>query len=182
MVAFSRDNLPPIEVRQIAASASGSVIAAGEYTRFVHLFKPDAGLRLPTLDTPLDFGGKRLVVTSDERHCLATSYKGDLRLYNTGDGSVAWVRKDLRQLQVLQLSKCEQFVFCGFDKKPGHVLDRNSGRTIRLLRETRQIFESRLQSCVLLDRNSDCALVEPSGSEEVFPKGVAIQKGDLSTC
>ena len=61
-------------IRQLTASRTGSFIAAGEFKQTVHIWDVCDRRFIRTLSTPLDFGGKRMAISTDGRTCVTGSY------------------------------------------------------------------------------------------------------------
>lgn len=62
-------------IRHLSSSWSGSVIAAAEFERAVHLWDLSAEKHVATFPTIMDFGGRRLAVTPDGKNCIAAAYR-----------------------------------------------------------------------------------------------------------
>ena len=65
---------PATAIRQLAASQTGRLLAAAEFERFVHLYDLSTLERLRTLETSLDFGGRRLAISNDGNTVIAGAY------------------------------------------------------------------------------------------------------------
>jgi len=78
-------------IRQLATSFSGSVIAAGEFERTVHIWDLDTKKHLATFVTILDFGGVRLAITGDDTCCFAAAYHREgVAAYSASAGNEIW--------------------------------------------------------------------------------------------
>jgi outer membrane protein assembly factor BamB len=142
-----------MSIRHLATSFSGSVVAAGEFERTVHVWNLAAAKRLATFDTVLDFGGRRLAITGDGICCVAAAYRVEgVAAYSASNGAEVWHRKDLKKAQKIKFSLDDRRVYCCFDEKPCHVLNRETGKTIKTWRGVRNAWESPYEPLMLVEK------------------------------
>src|SRR5882724_12685751 len=92
-------------VRQLATSRRGNVFAAGEFERGVHLYDLLTLERLRTIDTTLDFGGRRLAISNDGSTLIAGAYQvHGIAAYSCDTGKELWRRKDLKKVQQINFN------------------------------------------------------------------------------
>jgi hypothetical protein len=131
-------------IRYFASSWSGSVIAAAEFERTVHVWDFDGPRHLATFPTIMDFGGTRLAVTPDGRNCIAAAYHVEgIAGYVASDGTELWRRKDLKKTQTLRVSLDGRRVYACFDNRSCQVLNRETGKTIKTWAGVRDVWQSR---------------------------------------
>jgi len=148
---------------QLATSWSGSVIAAGEFERTVHIWDVAADRRLATFPTVLDFGGRRLAITQDGRNCIAAAYHVEgIAAYATADGTEVWRRKDLKKAQTVRISLDDRRAYVCFDNRSCQVLNRETGKTIKTWTGVREVWESPYRPAILLEKRV-LALQSPEG-------------------
>jgi len=122
-------------IRQLAGSHDWPLIAAGHFEHKVEIWNVTTFQKVTEFDTPLDFGGHRLAISSDGKILLAGSYYAPgLAAFSIPENSSLWRRTDLRQLQNLDLSSYDVTVAAGFEKGPLHVLQIENGETIEQMR------------------------------------------------
>jgi len=144
-----------MSIRQLAASFSGSHIAAGEFEGTVHVWDLATAKLTTAFPTILDFGGTRLAITGDGRCCLTAAYHVEgLAAYAANDGTELWRRRDLKKAQAVRLSIDDRRIYCSFDRKACHVLNRESGKTIRTLPGVRDVWESPYEPLMLLEKRT----------------------------
>src|SRR5947209_6994529 len=122
-------------IRQLAASRRGEVIAAAEFERTVHVYDLSTLERLRTIETTLDFGGRRLAISSDGQTIIAGAYYVDgIAAYSGGTGVELWRRKDLKKVQQIELSSDDSHVLCCFETRSCEILNTKSGKSGQSLR------------------------------------------------
>jgi outer membrane protein assembly factor BamB len=142
-------------VRLLASSWSGSVIAAAEFRRTVHVWDVAAERHVATFQTIMDPGGTRLAVTQDGRICIAAAYHVEgIAGYVASDGTEVWRRKDLKMTQTLRVSLDNRRVYACFDNRSCQVLNRETGKTIKTWPGVRDVWESPYQSVMLLEKRT----------------------------
>jgi hypothetical protein len=144
-----------MRITELATSWEGSTIAAGEPEGIVHIWDVGKNKSISTLDTILDFGGRRLAVTADGRHCVAGAYHVEgIAAYSCAGAALAWRRKDLKKVQRIRVSLDDRRVYCCFDQSPCHVLNLETGETIKTWRGVRRVWESPYERLLLLEKQS----------------------------
>ena len=102
---LTEESMGNSSIRHLAASMTGERIAAGEFERTIHVWDLVARTPVSTFDTTLDFGGRRLAIAQDGRHCVVGAYRvHGVACYSADDGSEVWRRKDLTEVQSVRLS------------------------------------------------------------------------------
>ncbi len=130
-------------IRQIATSYEGSVFAAADAERAVHIFTLDQPAEVTGFETIFEFGGQRLAISPGGTFCVTGAYNRDgVALYETNGGSLIWHRKDLRGVQRLQFSRHEDAVLASLEGGPLLLLDSRTGATLRDLPGVMDIEES----------------------------------------
>ncbi len=140
-------------IRHLATSWSGVIAALAEFEHRVHVVDLTTGIHLSTFNTILDFGGRRLSITSDGTNVVAAAYHVEgIAAYSTADGTEIWRRKDLKKAQHIRFSLDDDKIFCGFERKTFAVLRRATGKTITTMRGVKDIWESPFESIRLLEK------------------------------
>jgi WD40 repeat protein len=142
-------------IRHVATSWAGQVFAAAEFETHVHVWDLELERRLSSFAASLDFGGSRLAVTTDGRHCAVAAYKvHGVGYYSVRDGAEVWRRTDLKKIQRVRFSLDDKVLYCCFDDRPCHLLDRHTGATISALRSVRESWESPYDPVALHDKKN----------------------------
>jgi hypothetical protein len=150
-------------IRHLASTWSGSVIAAAEFERTVHVWDVAAEKHLATFLTIMDFGGTRLAITADGKTCIAAAYQVEgIAGYAASDGTEVWRRKDLKKTQTLRVSLDGRRVYACFDNRSCQVLNRETGKTIETWAGVRDVLESPYQPIMLLEKRA-LVLQSPEG-------------------
>jgi hypothetical protein len=148
-------------IRQLAASRAGSVVAAAEFEHLVHLFDLRCLDRVRTIQTTLDFGGRRLAISDDGRIVVVGAYRvSGIAAYSSEDGRELWRRKDLKKVQKIAFSGDDSHVLCCFDSGPCATLNVATGRSGRSLRGVRGVWESPFAPVRFLERSKDYAIAD----------------------
>jgi WD40 repeat protein len=146
-------------IRHLAASRTGSVLAAAEFKQRVYLYDLQTLERAHTLQTTLDFGGRRLAISDDGRTVIVGAYeRSGIAAYSGHDGRELWRRKDLKKVQNIHFSADNTRVFCCFDSRPCESLNPATGRSGMSLRAVRAIWESAYAPVRFLVRPRDYAI------------------------
>jgi outer membrane protein assembly factor BamB len=144
-----------MRIRHFASSWSGSVIAAAEFERTVHVWDVAAERHVTTFPTIMDFGGTRLAITPDGKACIAAAYYVEgIAGYAASDGTEVWRRKDLKKTQRLRVSLDGRRVFACFENRSCQVLNRETGKTIKTWAGVRAVWESPYQPVMLLEKRT----------------------------
>lgn len=139
-------------IRHIAPSHR-AIIAAALFETTVQIWDLEWCMKLAEFDTVLDYGGKRLVVDNEGKYCVAAAYQVyGIACYDVKDGRLCWQHKNLKNAQVLTVSRNGNYVFCGFDDKPCVALDVRNGAEVAQFRGVRAVYESLYQPIRLLDK------------------------------
>lgn len=142
-------------IRHLASSWSGSVIAAAEFEHTVHIWDLAAERHLATFPTIVDSGGTRLVVTPDGKNCITAAYHVEgIAAYAASDGTEVWRRKDLKKAQTLRVSLDGRRIYACFDNRSCQVLNRETGRTFKTWAGVRDVWESRYEPAMLLEKRT----------------------------
>jgi WD40 repeat protein len=142
-------------ISHFASSWSGSVIAAAEFERTVHVWDVAESRHLATFPTIMDFGGTRLAVTPDGEHCIAAAYHVEgIAGYAASGGTEKWRRKDLKKTQTLRISLDGRRVYACFDNRSCQILNRETGKTIKTWAGVRDVWESPYQPVMLLEKRT----------------------------
>ena len=131
------------QIRHLAASYSGKILAAAEFERSVHLWDLEAHTLLKTIETTLDFGGDRLAMSPDSKTLAVGSYNFyGMAAYSTSTGAELWRRKDLKKVQQVAFSNDSERVLCCREKGSCERLNAGNGKSGQQLRDVRNIFAS----------------------------------------
>ncbi len=138
-------------IRHLAVNLDGNIIAAAEFEKAVHIWNVQSATKLITLQTNLDFGGRRLAISSDGSFCAVGAYNCyGICLYSVNNGSLVWNRKDLKRVQWVDLF--DGNVIVGIDEKPLHVLDLITGNTLETVRGVKAKWISFYDDFYLLEK------------------------------
>lgn len=130
-------------IRHLAESADSHTVAAAEFEHRVHLFNADTYAWKQTLETVMDFGGLRLALNDTGAICFtAAYYVHGVVAYSSEGGTILWQRADLKKVQRLLFDESRQELLCGFSEKAFHVLDPQSGKTVKSLRGVRRGYRT----------------------------------------
>ncbi|MFZ4508990.1 MAG: WD40 repeat domain-containing protein [Fimbriimonas sp.] len=96
-----------------------------------------------SFEAPIDLGGRRLALSPDGAACFAgTYYQYGLAAYEVATGQLIWQRRDLKKVQVLQLSPDGSRLYAELDGRALTELDAATGETKNTLRGVKEIRES----------------------------------------
>lgn len=158
-------------IRQLAASRSGSVVVAAEFENLVHLFDLRTLDCIRTIQTTLDFGGRRLAISNTGRIVIVGAYyETGIAGYSGEDGQELWRRKDLKKVQSIAFSGDDSRVLCCFDRGPCESLNVATGRSGKSLRGVRAVWESPFTPVRFLQRSKDYALADFEASITSIPR------------
>lgn len=122
--------MPPGDIRHIAASTHGNIIAAGEFERTVHIWDAARREHLREFETILDYGGYRLDIDAHGRYCAAGTFSDNsVALYAVSSGEQIWRRRDIAQVQKLTFSPSGRVVACATQLRELFLLDAVTGET-----------------------------------------------------
>lgn len=110
--------------------------------------------------------GWRLSVCRDGVTCIAGAYECyGVAAYDLRDGREIWRRKDLKAIQVVNAFPGEDAVFCGREAKAAHLLNCQTGESIRVFRGVTDIWASPHDSTYLVQTKAQgMELQRPLGS------------------
>jgi WD40 repeat protein len=158
-------------IRQLATSWRGSIIAAGEFERTIHLYDLSTQERIRTIDTTLDFGGRRLAISNTGRTIIVGAYRRHgIAAYSGESGGELWRRKDLKKVQHIEFNGDASRVLCCFDSAPCESLNAETGKSGRTLREVRGAWESPYTAVRFIARTRDYAIADPEGPLASIPR------------
>ena len=102
-----------MQVRHIAIARARPVAALAAFESQVAIWDLQTLRRTIEFETVLDFGGRRLALSSDGSCCIAGAYNRDgVAAYDTNTGRVLWSRRDLKKVQYVSFSAA----FAGFGR------------------------------------------------------------------
>jgi len=175
------------DVRHIACSYDGGVIAVGEFERNIQTWNAESRQRIADFETTLDYGGRRLAINRDGTLCAVGAYhRHGIAVYDATPGDELWRRRDLKGIQSLTFSHDGVWLRCCFGDKPCHVIDIETGETNCTVRGARRIAESEFDRASLLfsDGLAYFCVVDPSykpiariEKTSFAPLGVAFSPG-----
>ena len=152
-------------IRHIATTFDGNLFATAEFKEQVSIWKVDSGEKIISFPTHLDYGGRRLAISTDGHLCAAGAYSiYGVSVYRTTDGSLVWSRRDLKKIQWLKFDPTQKTLLAGFSERPLHLLDSKTGETIKTFRGVRKKFISPYNSNIFLLDSSKLLLCNTSNS------------------
>ena len=142
-------------VHHIATSWNGRCVAVGAFERRVAVWDLVACRQVGEFDTVLDFGGRRLAITSDGRRVLAGAYhRYGIACYDASSGELLWQRKDLKKVQHITVSADDASLYCGFEMSAGRALEIATGEVTETMRGVGEVHESPFESLLFVDKKS----------------------------
>ena len=145
-------------VRHIATSWSGARAVVGAFERRVAVWDVVARRKISEFDSVLDFGGRRLAITSDGERVIAGAYlRYGVACYNASSGKLLWQRKDRKKVQNISLAADDELVYCGFEGSAGHALDTITGETVERMRGVDDVHASSFEPLLFKDMKSRSA-------------------------
>jgi hypothetical protein len=148
-------------IRQLATSWAGNVLAAAEFKRTVHLYDLATLQRTRTIETTLDYGGRRLAISDDGRTVIAGAYQvHGIAAYSGETGDELWRRKDLKKVQHVNFNGDNSRVLCCFDARACESLNAGSGKSGNSLRGVRGAWESPYAAIRFLERARDYVIAD----------------------
>lgn len=130
-------------IRHLAASQTGTLVAAGEFEHQVHIWDLADKKCVRTVKTILDFGGSRLAISCDGRHLIAGSYElHGVTCYSVESGSPVWQQPNLATPQIIHFSIDDNYIIVGSDDRNCWILDRKTGCMIKQIPGVKNIIES----------------------------------------
>lgn len=142
-------------IRHIATSFNGDAFAAAEFEKVVYIWSFEDLKRLKTLDTKLDFGGKRLAISPKESLCAVGAYsRYGITMYDLNSGQVLWNNKELKKVQRLEFSLVDDTLYACFDDKPMHVINSRTGDITEKIKGIKNIWFSPYDNIYLTEGNN----------------------------
>jgi hypothetical protein len=127
-----------------ALSRDGSIIAAGEFEKKVHIYDIGKYHKISEFQTILSYGGKRLALSHEGSLCIAaTFYRHGIACYSTMDGSTLWQRKDVKKVQEIAVSSDGKRLYCDVNIQTCTVLDIQTGETVEKIRRAKMVYDSK---------------------------------------
>ncbi len=145
--------MPKISIRCVATSHDGLAVALAEFERNAYVWDMETRSLVSTFRTTLDFGGTRLAITSDGRHCVVGAYNVyGIAAYSSETGQEVWRRKDLKKVHYIRISPNDECVYCGFSGKTFNVLNLATGSTKATWRGVKDVWESAYEPALLIEK------------------------------
>jgi len=141
----------------VASPISGSdLFVTAEFERWVSVYSLADRRRISRFETIMDFGGQRLALIGRDRTIVVTAAytRYGVAAYDALTGERIWHRKDLKRAHWLAPLAEGSAVAVGFDNKPLHVLDGQTGETVDRWRGVRKVVSSAFSSEVICTTNS----------------------------
>lgn len=114
----------------------------------------DLETRVLVCDFPVRYecaGGVRHTLSCDERMCIAGCYDAyGIAGYSIPEGREIWRRKDLKAVQSVEPLYDQDWVFCGRERGPAHLLEASTGKTVEKLTGVKTLFASPVDTSVVL--------------------------------
>lgn len=122
-------------IRHISAPIEGTdLFATAEFERTVSVWSFQEKRLISKFDTPLDFGGRRLLAALGDRPVIAAgAYTGEVCAFDARTGGRLWHREGLIGLQCLcavHVSENRRLIGAGFDSGPFRLIGIESGEAI----------------------------------------------------
>jgi WD40 repeat protein len=150
------------DIRHIATSFNGQIIALAEFEKRVQIFDINSQQVISEFDTILDFGGRRLAISEDGNICICGCWeRHGICAYETKTGKLIWQRKDLKKVQHIHilLSDNTKF-FAHFEVGGSRIIDMNSGSDIDKLSGAKYFFSSKFIPVDIIDMSRKTQIVD----------------------
>jgi outer membrane protein assembly factor BamB len=155
-------------VRHIATSWSGSRVAVAAFERRVAVWDVASQSQICEFETDLDFGGRRLAITSNGERVVAGAYhRSGIACYDASSGATLWRRKDLKKLQHVTMSAEGDRAYCGFERRTGRALDMLDGSDAEVLRGVAGVHVSPYGDLMFIDSKSGPAALRSRNGRRV---------------
>jgi WD40 repeat protein len=129
-------------IRHIGTTWNGSRVAVASFEHHVAIWDIQSGKNISEFKTILDFGGSRLAITADGTRLVAGAYdRYGIACYDADDGALIWQRRELKSVQHIGLIS-EGYVYCGFERISGRLLDMRDGSEVSIHRGLAEIYVS----------------------------------------
>lgn len=156
-------------IRQLATSHSGDLFCAAEFEKTVHIYSLKDYEKVTTLDTKLDFGGKRLAVSSDDQLCAIAAYRRyGITMYHLPDGEVLWNRKDLKKAQVLRFHPSKDILIVSITYGPTVFVDAKTGETIKVFKKHEDVWASPFEDTYLFENQKTYTITVSNGKQFII--------------
>lgn len=142
------------KISDIATSCSGNIFAAAESEKMVYVWDFNKNLKIQSVESIFDDGGRRLAISPNGEICVAGAYnKYGVSMYDVGTGKMLWNRKDLKHVQTLKFNPGGDKIYACFETKPMHIIDAYTGEICETLRGKRDIWFSPFNESYILEDN-----------------------------
>lgn len=135
-------------IRHLAISDRAEIVAAALFEETVQIWSWKTGTQLGEFETVLDFGVRKLALTSDGTVCIAGSWgrrkrgRRGLAAYSIPNGTLLWLREDIPHIQSVRLSGSGQEIYCGVDGSSAYIVETATGKTMRRIRAVTEVIGS----------------------------------------
>lgn len=157
------------DIRHIATSYNGEMIALAEFKRRVQIVDIGTLTVKSEFNTVLDFGGRRLAISEDGQICVCGSWdRYGICAYETSTGKLIWQRKDLKKVQYIQnLSASRNKVFAQFEVGSSRILDIETGAEIQKYPGVGYLFNSKYAPVDVISKRNRIQLLDRSTSNKM---------------
>ena len=146
-------------IHHVSCSKGFPDLFATAYTeKYVTVWSFQNKRKISELDTILDFGGRRLLISQHPFPVLITGayQRYGLCAYDPFNGSVIWHRKDLNKVQRLRSGVFKDgklYISVCIQSRPCHLIDFQTGDTIVTFRGINDIYPgSKIPSAIMVDK------------------------------
>jgi len=139
-------------IRHLAITDESAIVVVAIFESNVQIWSWKTRQLLGELETILDFGGRRLALTPDGRICIAGSYHRGLAAYSVPDGRLLWHRRELRKVQLVNLSASGSEIYCGDDRPSVHIIETATGNSLGKIARADRIVPSQVGPHQLVSR------------------------------
>lgn len=147
----------PVDVgfrlKQLNAAPWADLVAAGEAANRVEVHSLEGRELVASFDTVLDFGGRRLAVTTGEDPVVVVGSwdRQEVCGYSL-TGEVLWQQTDHARVQQIELVDHDQ-VAVSYEGRPAVVIDARDGKTISTLRGVQEVIALRPGESLQVERH-----------------------------
>jgi outer membrane protein assembly factor BamB len=152
------------QIRHIATSFNGPVIALAEFEKRVQIFDINRLDTIAEFDTILSFGGRRLAIAANGEICICGCWaRHGICAYDTTTGKLIWQRKDLKKVQRIQILQVDETkIFTSFERGASRIIDINTGADIDKISGARLLFNSKYAPVDIVDKSGKTQVVDRS--------------------
>lgn len=130
-----------MNIGDIATNENCSVFLTAEVMPKVYAWDIDKLCKVAELNTIMDYGGQRLVISNDGKLCIAAAYERfGICAYEINTGDIVWQRKDIKTTQKLRLRPNNNELYVCREYGATLILDCLSGETITPVRNVGNIW------------------------------------------